>query len=51
MAVALLTREGINKFFDVWKAFSKTQMYIYLDSHPMIAIKIGDAKEIGAEKL
>lgn len=51
MAVALLTNEGMNTFQEIWKGFGKTQMYVYMDSHPMIGIKIGDAKDIRPKHL
>lgn len=51
MAIALVTDEGLDSLFEMWKAFGKGQLYMYTDIHPMIAIKIGDAADIRPEKL
>lgn len=46
MSVAILTKEGLPRLFDSWQKMKKRQIYLFTDSHPMIAITVADAKGI-----
>ncbi len=44
MSIAILTKEGLSNLYDSWQKLKKRQIYLFTDCHPMIAIKIADAK-------
>ena len=46
MSIAILTKEGLSTLYDSWEKLKKRQIYLFADSHPMIAIKVADAKGI-----
>ena len=46
MSVAILTKEGLSRLYDSWQKMKKRQIYLFTDSHPMIAITVADAKGI-----
>ena len=45
MFVAILTEEGLPHLYNSWKKLKKRQIYLFADSHPMIAISVCDAKQ------
>ena len=46
MSVAIFTEEGLISLFNSWKKLKKRQIYLFTDSHPMIAIMVADAKGV-----
>lgn len=44
MSIAILTEEGLPRLYESWKNLRKRQIFIFTDSHPMIAIMVADAK-------
>jgi hypothetical protein len=46
MSLAILTKEGLPILYDSWQKMKKRQIYLFTDSHPMIAITVAYAKSI-----
>jgi len=46
MSVTIFTEEGLISLFNSSKNLKKRQIYLFTDSHPMIAIMVADAKGI-----
>lgn len=44
MTVSILTEDGLPALYNNWKEKGKRQIYIYTNSHPMIAIMAADIK-------
>lgn len=44
MSIAILTEEGLPKLYSMWKESNKKQIYLFMNSTPMVAITVADVR-------